>query len=104
MGLSFAYLGVMIAVTLLWVLLVKRPIYEAILISFLVLVTMGGQWGNIFKYIYEGLKTSLLYSMFVFTAMSIILTKTGIIDAAGVSTRQRKIRRSWLCSFRSSLR
>lgn len=82
MGLSFAYLGVMIAVTLLWVLLVKRPIYEAILISFLVLVTMGGQWGNIFKYIYEGLKTSLLYSMFVFTAMSIILTKTGIIDAA----------------------
>ena len=79
MEMSFAYLGVMIAVTLLWVLLIKRPIYEAILVSFLVVVTMGGKWGSIFTYIESGLKTSLLYSMFVFTAMSIILTKTGIL-------------------------
>lgn len=81
MGMSFAYLGIMIGVTLLWVLLLKRPIYEAILVSFLTVVTVGGKWGNIFDYILSGLKTSLLYSMFVFTAMSIILTKTGIIDA-----------------------
>ena len=41
MGMSFAYLGIMIAVTLLWVLLLKRPIYEAILVSFLTVVTVG---------------------------------------------------------------
>jgi len=79
---SFLYLGVMIAVTLIWFLLLKRPIYEAILLSFLVTVTIGGKWGNILDYITTGMKTSLLYSMFVFVAMSIVLTKTGIIDSA----------------------
>ena len=82
MAQAFLYLGIMIAVILLWFLLVKRPIYEAIFLSFLIVVTIGGKWGNIFKYITTGLKTSLLYSMVVFVAMSIILTKTGIINGA----------------------
>ena len=79
---AFLYLGIMIAVILIWFLIVKRPIYEATLVSFLVLVTVGGRWGSIWDYVYSGLTTSLLYSMTVFVAMSIILTKTKIIDGA----------------------
>lgn len=79
---AFIYLATMIAVILIWFLVVKRPIYEATLVSFLVLVTIGGKWGNILDYFYSGLSTSLLYSMTVFVAMSIILTKTKIIDGA----------------------
>ncbi len=78
---SLIYLGIMLAVILIWFLLVKRPIYEAIFISFLVLLTVTGTWGNVLTYVDEALSTSLLYSMVAFVSMSIILTKTKIIDS-----------------------
>ena len=53
---------------------------EAILLSFLVLLTVSGTWGNIWSYIDSGLSTNLIYSMTSFVAMSIILTKTKVID------------------------
>lgn len=79
---AFIYLGIMIAVILIWFTALKRPIYEAILVSFLLLVIISGKLTSIWDYIYSGLSTSLLYSMTVFVAMSIILTKTKIIDGA----------------------
>ena len=75
------YLGIMLAVILIWFLLVKRPVYEAILVSFIVLLTVTGNWANVFGYIEAALSTSLLYSMVAFVSMSIILTKTKIIDS-----------------------
>ena len=78
---SLIYLGIMLAVILIWFLLFKRPVYEAIFISFLVLLTVTGTWGNVLTYIDEALSTSLLYSMVAFVAMSILLTKTKIIDS-----------------------
>ena len=71
----------MLAVICIWFMLVKRPVYEAILLSFIVLLSVTGTWGNVFDYIEKGLSTSLLYSMVAFVAMSIILTKTKIIDS-----------------------
>jgi len=82
MGTSFMYLGVMLAVILVWFLLIKRPIYEAIFISFITVLTIGGKWGNVLGYIRTGFTTSTIYSMVVFVAMSLILTKTKIIDGA----------------------
>ncbi len=76
----FLCLGIMMAVILAWFLLLKRPIYEAVLISFLVLLTITGTWGNVGAYVDKALSTSLLYSMTSFVAMSIILTKTKVID------------------------
>lgn len=81
MPMSLVYLGIMLAVILIWFLLCKRPVYEAILVSFVVLLTVTGTWGNVFLYIEEALSTSLLYSMVVFVAMSILLTKTKMIDS-----------------------
>lgn len=78
---SLIYLGIMLAVILVWFLLLKRPVYEAVLVSFLLLVAITNTWGNLWTYIDAGLSTSLLYSMVAFVAMSIIMTKTKIIDS-----------------------
>lgn len=81
MPLSLIYLGIMLAVICIWFLAFKRPVYEAVLVSFVVLLTVTGTWGNILRYIDAGISTSLLYSMVAFVAMSILLTKTKIIDS-----------------------
>ena len=70
----------MLGVIFFWFLAFKRPIYEGILISFAVLMTITGTWANAFTFVKEALGTNLLYSMMAFTAMSQILAKTKIID------------------------
>ena len=78
---SLLYLGIMLAVIIVWFVVMKRPVYEAVFISFLLLLTITGTWGNVWIYVDKALSTSLLYSMVAFVAMSIILTKTKIIDS-----------------------
>ncbi|MBR5437899.1 MAG: TRAP transporter large permease subunit, partial [Clostridia bacterium] len=78
---SLLYLGIMLAVICVWFLALKRPVYEAVLLAFVVLLAITGTWSNVLDYINEGLSTSLLYSMVAFVAMSIILTKTKIVDS-----------------------
>ncbi|MBO4838376.1 MAG: TRAP transporter large permease subunit [Lachnospiraceae bacterium] len=79
---ALTYLAIMLAVIIIWFLLLKRPVYEAVLISFLLLLTITGKWSNVGSYITTGLKTSLLYSMTAFVAMSVLLTRTKVIDSA----------------------
>lgn len=81
MPISLLYLGAMLLIIIAWFVLVKRPIYEAVLLSFLFLVTITGTWGSLGAYIDAALSTSLLYSMVAFMAMSVILTKTKIVDS-----------------------
>ena len=78
---AFLYLGIMLAVIVVWFTVLKRPVYEAVLLSFLVLLAVTNSWGNVLDYIDVGLSTSLLYSMVAFVAMSIVLTKTKIVDS-----------------------
>lgn len=77
----FLFLGILLGVTILWFLLLKRPVYEAMLVSFLILLTVSGTWGSVWSFINTGLKTSLLYSMTAFAALSVILTNTKVIDS-----------------------
>ena len=79
---AFIYLAVMLAVIVVWFMLLKRPVYEAVLISFVTLLFVTGKWTNVGAYIDDALSTSLLYSMTAFVAMSVILTKTKIIDSS----------------------
>ncbi|MBQ9761784.1 MAG: TRAP transporter large permease subunit [Oscillospiraceae bacterium] len=81
MPISLTYLAVMLSVIILWFVVLKRPVYEAVFISFLLLLTITGTWGNVLTYIDAALSTSLLYSMVAFVAMSILLTKTKVIDS-----------------------
>lgn len=78
---ALVYLGIMLGVICIWFMLLKRPVYEAVLISFIVLVSVTDSWGNIWGYVDAGLSTSLIYSMVVFVAMSQILTKTKVVDS-----------------------
>ena len=78
---SLLYLGIMLVVICVWFLLIKRPVYEAVLLAFIVLLSVTGNWSNVWSYIVEGLSTSLLYSMVAFVALSILLTKTKIVDS-----------------------
>ena len=71
----------MLLVICVWFLFFRRPVYEAVLLAFIILLTITGTWSNVLIYINEGLSTSLLYSMVAFVAMSIILTKTKIVDS-----------------------
>ncbi|MBQ0017896.1 MAG: TRAP transporter large permease subunit [Clostridiales bacterium] len=82
MPLALVYLAIMLAVIIVWFLLLKRPVYEGVLLSFIVLLTVTGTWGNVGNYINTGLNTSLLYSMTAFCAMSIVLSRTKVIDSA----------------------
>lgn len=78
---AFLYLGIMLAVIVVWFMLFKRPVYEAILLSFIVLLAVTNTWSSTWDFIRKSLSTSLLYSMVAFVAMSIILTKTKVIDS-----------------------
>ena len=76
------YLGIMLAVIAVWFFLFRRPIYEAVLISFIILLIITRSITQVGTYIDVALNTPLLYSMTAFITMSIILTKTKIIDSA----------------------
>ena len=76
----FIYLGIMLVTICVWFGLLKRPVYEAVFISFLILLAVSGTWDQALAYVDKALSTSLLYSMTAFVAMSIILTKTKVID------------------------
>ena len=76
----FLYLGIMLVTIILWFMLMKRPVYEAVLLSFIVLLAVTGTWGEAWSFVNAALSTNLLYSMTSFVAMSIILTKTKVID------------------------
>ena len=76
------YLLVMLVVIIFWFLALKRPVYEAVPVAFLVLLTLSGTWPNVGAFIQKGLSTNLLYSMTAFVAMSIILTETKVIDGS----------------------
>lgn len=78
---ALVYLGVMLVVICIWFMLMKRPVYEAVLLSFIVLLAVTGKWASVPDYVGGALSTSLLYSMTMFVAMSIILTKTKVIDS-----------------------
>jgi len=74
------YLAILLVVIIVWFMFLKRPVYEAVAIAFVVLLLVTGTWQNIGAYINTALSTSLLYSMIAFVAMSIIFTKTKVID------------------------
>ena len=82
MPMSLIYLLIMLLVICLWFILLKRPIWESMGVSFIVLVAVTNTWSDLGSFIEDGMSTSLLYSMIVFILMSAIMTKTKIIDGA----------------------
>lgn len=77
---SLLYLLIMLGVICIWFMLLKRPVYEGVLCSILVLLAVTGTWAKTFDYVLEGLNSNLVFSMIVFIAMSQLLKTTGILD------------------------
>lgn len=74
------YLVVVFAVAIIGFTVLKRPLYECMLASFAVLVIVTGTWANLGGYIWDALKESTLYVIFVFIISAALLSKTTIID------------------------
>lgn len=72
-------IAVFATVTISFVLL-KRPLYECMLLSFVVLVAMTGTWGSISTYVWEALQEPTLYVIFAFILSADLLAKTSVID------------------------
>lgn len=79
---TFIYLGLLLIIMCVWFIVFKRPVYEAVLVSFVILLFITNTWKNVFSYINEGLTSSLIYSMVAFVAMSVIMSKTKVIDGS----------------------
>lgn len=80
MPIEVFYLAVVFAVAIIGFSVLKRPLYECMLASFVVLVAVTGTWANIGTYIWDALKQSTLYVIFVFVISASLLSKTSVID------------------------
>ena len=54
------YLILLLVVIVVWFVFVKRPVYEAVAIGFVLLTLISGKWDSILIYVDEALKTNLL--------------------------------------------
>lgn len=75
------YIAIMLAFVIIWFVWGKRPVYEALFLSFLLLLCITKTWKNVFNYINGALNISLIYSMIVFVALAQLLTYTKVIDS-----------------------
>ena len=80
MPIEFFYLAVVFMVAIVGFTVLKRPLYECMLASFIVLVAVTGTWANFFTYIWDAMKQSTLYVIFVFIISASLLAKTSVID------------------------
>lgn len=80
MPIEVIYLAVVFAVAIVCFSLLKRPLYESMLVAFVALVAVSKTWGNVGKYILEAMKEPTLYVIFVFIISASLLSKTSIID------------------------
>ena len=77
---EFLYLAVVFAVAIVGFTILKRPLYECMLASFIALVAVTGTWSNIVIYIWDALKEPTMYIIFVFVISAHLLSKTSVID------------------------
>lgn len=80
MPIEFLYLAVVFAVAIVGFTILKRPLYECMLASFIALVAVTGTWANIGIYIWDAFKEPTLYIIFVFVISAHLLAKTSVID------------------------
>ncbi len=80
MPVEFLYLGVVFLVAIIGFSVLKRPLYECMLASFVVLMAVTNTWVNLGGYIWEAMTEPTLYVIIVFVISAMLLTKTTIVD------------------------
>ncbi len=86
MPIEFMYLGLVFLVCIIFFSVLKRPLYEAMLVAFIALVIMTSIVTQSFSlpvfwgYIWDALKEPTLYAIFAFIISAALLSRTSIID------------------------
>lgn len=86
MPIEFIYLGVVFLVCIIWFSIIRRPLYEAMLLAFIAIIATAaiitGEFSlaTVWGYIWDAMTTSSLYVIFVFILSASLLAKTSIID------------------------
>lgn len=80
MPIEFLYLAVVFVVAIIGFAVLKRPMYECMLASFIALVVVTGTWPIIGSVIWDALTESSLYVIIVFMVSASFLAKTSVID------------------------
>lgn len=82
MPIEIIYLLILLAVILTVFAGLKRPIYEAMLAGYIVLIAVSGQWANIFTYLIQTSTNTLFYAIVAFLAAAQIFSFTRVMDKA----------------------
>ena len=80
MVVEFWYLASVFIVAIVLFSILKRPLYECMLVAFIVLLTITGTWNNAGTYIWDAMTESSLYVIIVFVISASLLSKTTVID------------------------
>lgn len=80
MPIEVFYLAVVFVVAIIGFVILKRPLYECMLIAFIALLAVTGTWANVGTYIWDALHESTLYVIFAFIISAALLAKTSVID------------------------
>ncbi len=80
MPIEFLYLAVVFVTAIIGFSVLKRPLYECMLGSFIILVLCTGTWKNVGRYIWDAMIEPSLYVIIVFVVSAALLSKTTIID------------------------
>ncbi len=80
MPIEFLYLAIVFVVAFIGFSVLKRPLYECMLVAFLVVVACTGTWAKIGVYIWDALTEPSLYVIIVFVVSAALLSKTTVID------------------------
>ncbi len=80
MPIEFLYLLLIFVVAIIGFSVLKRPLYECMLVVFFVLVAISGSWAKTGSYIWEAMNEPTLYVVIVFMISASLLSKTTVID------------------------
>ena len=80
MPVEFLYLGVVFVVAIIGFSILKRPLYECMLASFVALVAVTGTWADVGTFVWSAMNESSLYVIIVFVISATLLGETSVID------------------------
>lgn len=74
------YLFLTMAIIIVLFVVLKRPMYEAMIVAYLAVVIISGNIGRLWEFTAGALSNSLLYVTLGFLVFSTLLNKTGIVE------------------------
>lgn len=81
MPLEVWFLVILFVFICAYFIITKRPIYEAMLLGFILMLILTNSWGNALDFLWKACQDSLVYAIIAFVALSKLLSETSVIDS-----------------------